>query len=46
MLRSLGFQHIEDLNGVEIDRRYFTDRSDGLSASGGLGRLVSARVLS
>jgi methyltransferase (TIGR00027 family) len=44
MLGSLGFQHIEDLNGAEIDRRYFSDRTDTLSASGGLGRLVSARV--
>jgi len=44
MLRSLGFNYIEDLDGAEIDRRYFSDRSDGLSASGGLGRLVSARV--
>ena len=44
MLRGGGFHHIEDLDGAEIDRRYFSDRSDGLSASGGLGRLVSARV--
>jgi methyltransferase (TIGR00027 family) len=43
MLRELGFHDIEDLDGAEIDRRYFSGRSDGLRA-GGTAHLIRARV--
>jgi len=42
-LRELGFRQIEDLDAAEIDRRYFSDRRDGLRV-GGLAHLVSAGV--
>jgi methyltransferase (TIGR00027 family) len=42
-LASLGFGHIEDLAGEEINARYFAGRSDGLAVSGG-GHLLSAQV--
>ena len=45
MLTGLGFHKIGDLDAVEIDRRYFTNRADGLHV-GGLAHLVSARVTS
>jgi O-methyltransferase involved in polyketide biosynthesis len=40
-LKAMGFGSIEDLDGDEINRRYFQGRSDGLKV-GGLGRLVYA----
>jgi len=43
MLRELGFHEIEDLDGAEIDRRYFNDRADDLRA-GGAAHLIRARV--
>ena len=43
MLTGLGFHEIEDLDAAEIDRRYFSNRPDGLRV-GGLAHLVSARV--
>jgi len=42
-LARLGFGEIEDLNGDQINARYFSGRSDGLSVSGG-GHLLSAQV--
>ena len=42
-LTGLGFHAIEDLDAAAIDRRYFSDRADGLRV-GGLAHLVSARV--
>jgi methyltransferase (TIGR00027 family) len=42
-LARLGFGEIEDLNGDQINARYFSGRSDGLSVSGG-GHLLSAWV--
>lgn len=43
MLSGLGFDHIEDLDAAEIDRRFFRDRTDGLRV-GGLAHLVSATL--
>jgi methyltransferase (TIGR00027 family) len=43
MLSVLGFDHIEDLDAAEIDRRFFRDRTDGLRV-GGLAHLVSATL--
>jgi len=43
MLRELGFHDIEDLDGPEIDRRYFSGRADDLRAPGA-ARLSRARV--
>jgi methyltransferase (TIGR00027 family) len=45
MLTGLGFHEIEDLDAAQIDRRYFSNRADGLHV-GGLAHLVSARVTS
>ncbi len=42
-LAQLGFGSIEDLNGDEINARYFAGRSDGLAVSGG-GHLLSCWV--
>jgi methyltransferase (TIGR00027 family) len=42
-LARLGFSEIEDLGSGQINARYFSGRSDGLSVSGG-GHLLSARV--
>jgi methyltransferase (TIGR00027 family) len=42
-LARLGFGHIEDLGGDEINARYFAGRADGLAVSGG-GHLLSAQV--
>jgi methyltransferase (TIGR00027 family) len=42
-LASLGFHAIEDLAADQINARYFSERSDGLSVSGG-GHLLSAQV--
>jgi methyltransferase (TIGR00027 family) len=42
-LGRLGFGGIEDLNGDDINARYFAGRSDGLAVSGG-GHLLSAWV--
>ena len=43
-VRQMGFQSYEDLGAVEMNSRYFGDRSDGLCIGSGLGRLLSARV--
>jgi methyltransferase (TIGR00027 family) len=43
-LREMGFGHIEDLGADEINRRYFSGRTDGLQLKSNLGRLVSART--
>ncbi len=42
-LARLGFGTIEDLNGGQINARYFAGRSDGLAVSGG-GHLLSCWV--
>lgn len=43
-LRKMGFASFEDLGTEEINARYFSGRSDGLRASGGIGRLMKAGV--
>jgi methyltransferase (TIGR00027 family) len=43
-LQKLGFGYFEDLGTAEINARYFDGRADGLRVSGGLGRLMKARV--
>ena len=43
-LRRIGFTSLEDLDRHEINRRYFQNRTDGLTIAGGLGRLMSAKV--
>jgi hypothetical protein len=40
----MGFASFEDLGTEEINAPYFKDRSDGLRASGGIGRLMKAWV--
>jgi methyltransferase (TIGR00027 family) len=42
-LARLGFGNIEDLNGDQINARYFAGRADGLAVSGG-GHLLSCEV--
>jgi len=42
-LAGLGFGPIEDLNGDQINARYFAGRSDGLAVAGG-GHLLHAQV--
>jgi methyltransferase (TIGR00027 family) len=42
-LQLMGFKHIEDLDGDEINARYFSGRADGLRVGGGLARLLCAR---
>ena len=42
-LQQMGFKHIEDLNGDEINTRYFSERTDGLRVGGGLAHLMCAR---
>ncbi len=44
LLRSAGFQQVDDLAAPEIDKRYFHNRADGLRVTPGLAHLVSARV--
>ena len=44
MLTVAGFSEVEDLGPVEIDARYFADRTDGLTAAAGLARIVNARI--
>ncbi len=44
-LRQLGFQHIESLDSLEINQRYFANRRDGLRVFGGIGNLVSALMV-
>jgi methyltransferase (TIGR00027 family) len=43
-LRQMGFTSFEDLGAEKINARYFAGRSDGLRVSGGIGRLMMARV--
>jgi methyltransferase (TIGR00027 family) len=43
-LARLGFGHIEDLDGGQINAQYFAGRADGLAVSGG-GHLLSCQVL-
>lgn len=46
-LRSMGFSQVEITGADELNRRYFSGRSDGLALSSpGLGMLATARVLS
>ena len=42
-LLGTGFSHIEDLGSDEINRRYFSGRTDGLQLKSNLGRLLSAK---
>lgn len=42
-LQQMGFKHIEDLNGDEINTRYFSERTDGLRVGGGLAHLMCAQ---
>lgn len=42
-LRTMGFQHIEDLGGTEINARYFSGRADGLCVRGEMAHLMCAR---
>ena len=42
-LQQMGFKHIEDLNGDEINARYFSERADGLRVGGGLAHLMCAQ---
>lgn len=42
-LKTAGFQKIEQLDSIDLNERYFADRSDGLALpEEGLGRLVAA----
>jgi methyltransferase (TIGR00027 family) len=41
-LRAMGFNEIEDLNGDQINARYFAGRSDGLRVARGMARLLCA----
>jgi methyltransferase (TIGR00027 family) len=44
-LRSAGFQRIEQLDSIDMNARYFQDRTDGLALpEEGLGKLASAWV--
>jgi methyltransferase (TIGR00027 family) len=43
-LQRIGFSHREDLGSNEINRRYFSGRTDGLQLKSNLGRLLSART--
>ena len=43
-LKEMGFNHIEDLGSDEINRRYFSGRTDGLQLKSNLGRLLAART--
>jgi methyltransferase (TIGR00027 family) len=42
-LGTMGFRHIEDLDGEQINARYFANRTDRLRVADGLGRLLCAR---
>jgi methyltransferase (TIGR00027 family) len=44
LLKSAGFGEVEDLGPAEIDRRYFSHRTDGVRMPPGLVHLVTARV--
>ena len=41
-LRTMGFRQIEDLDGDEINARYFAGRSDGLQVARAMARLMCA----
>jgi O-methyltransferase involved in polyketide biosynthesis len=41
-LEELGFRHIEQLDAKKINALYFSNRSDGLRVSGGVGRITGA----
>jgi methyltransferase (TIGR00027 family) len=41
-LKELGFRRIEQLGSNEINALYFSNRSDGLRVSGGVGRIAGA----
>jgi methyltransferase (TIGR00027 family) len=45
-LNGMGFRHVEDLDGREINARYFRGRADGLGVSGRLAHLMYAKVRS
>jgi methyltransferase (TIGR00027 family) len=42
-LRSMGFEHVEDIGPEELNARYFKDRTDGLRV-GSVARMMNARV--
>ena len=44
MLGVAGFNKVEDLGPAEINARYFTDRTDGLTVEAGVARFVNART--
>jgi methyltransferase (TIGR00027 family) len=44
LLRAVGFHEVEDLGPSEIDKRYFSDREDGIRLAPGPVHLVTARV--
>jgi hypothetical protein len=44
LLKSVGFNEVEDLGPAEIDKRYFNNRADGLRVTPGSVHLVSAQV--
>jgi len=41
-LQEMGFKNLEDLDGDQINARYFAGRADGLRVGGGLARLMCA----
>ena len=41
-MRAMGFGELDDLGGEELNRRYFSGRTDGLRV-GGMGRIMAAR---
>ena len=43
-LKNMGFTFIEDLNGDDINARYFSNRKDNLRITGNLARLLCAQV--
>lgn len=44
-LKTAGFQRIEQLDSIDLNERYFTDRADGLALpQEGLGRLIATWV--
>jgi methyltransferase (TIGR00027 family) len=44
MLMSLGFSSLEDLDGRELNERYFHNRTDGLRTAGGAAHIMTAWV--
>jgi O-methyltransferase involved in polyketide biosynthesis len=44
-LKGMGFSQVERLSCDEINARYFANRSDKLRVRGGLGQLMSAKLV-